>query len=238
MHLPPLRRFLKGLFAAALLAQCANPLCAWWNNDWSARRKVIIDPAAAGLASGDAIGGPAVLLRLHDGNFNFAAIAADGADLRFVAEDDKTVLPYHIEKMDTVLNEAFVWVRVPDLKPGVKTSVWLYYGNAKPPAATTSAKETYDKDTVLVAHFAEHGQPPGDSSGSGNTFATAGIAADGALIGTGLRLDGRTALMLPASASLAWAQGATLTWSAWIKPTALTPNAVLFQRHEDDRTFT
>lgn len=238
MHLPPLRRFIKGLFAAALLAQCANPLCAWWNSDWASRRKVTIDPAAAGLASGDAIGGTAVLLRLHDGNFNFAALTADGADLRFVAEDDKTVLPHHIEKMDTVLNEAFVWVRVPDLKPGVKTSIWVYYGNAKPPAATSTAKDTYDKDTVLVAHFAEHGQPAGDSSGSGNAFATAGTPADGALIGTGLRLDGRTALMLPASASLAWAQGATLTWSAWIKPTALTPNAVLFQRHEDDRTFT
>lgn len=239
LHLPPFRRCLKGLFAVVLLAQCANPLCAWWNSDWASRRKVTIDPAAAGLATGDAIGSTAVLLRLHDGNFNFAALAADGADLRFVAEDDKTVLPHHIEKLDAVLNEAFVWVKVPDLKPGVKTSFWLYYGNAKPPApAPGAAKETYDKDTVLVAHFAEHGQPAADSSGSGNAFAAAGTPVDGALIGTGLRLDGRTALMLPASSSLAWAQGATIAWSAWIKPTALAPNAVLFQRHEDDRTFT
>src|SRR6185312_7690297 len=110
---------------------------------------------------------------------------------------------------------------------------------AKPPvAAAGAAKETYDSDTVLVAHFAEHGQPAADSSGSGNAFAAAGTPADGALIGTGLRLDGRTPLTLPANDSIAWVQGGTMTWSAWIKPTALTANAVLFQRREVERSFT
>ena len=43
----------------------------------------------------------------------------DGSDIRFVAGDDKTPLTFHIEKYDSLLGEAFVWVKVPDLKPGV-----------------------------------------------------------------------------------------------------------------------
>ena len=36
-----------------------------------------------------------------------AAAADGGADLRFIAEDGKTVLPYQVEKWDGLLNEAF-----------------------------------------------------------------------------------------------------------------------------------
>ena len=38
-----------------------------------------------------------VLLRLHSGNFNFEGVSDNGADLRFVAGDDKTVLNHQIE---------------------------------------------------------------------------------------------------------------------------------------------
>ena len=52
-----------------------------------------------------------------------------GLDLRFMAEDGKTPLAFHIEKFDSMLNEAFVWVNVPGLNPSAQTTIWLYYGS-------------------------------------------------------------------------------------------------------------
>ncbi len=65
--------------------------------------------------------------------------------MRFVASDDKTLLKYHIEKLDTLMDEAFIWVRLPDVKPGAPLTFWLYYGNSGSKAIKVDdAKGTYD----------------------------------------------------------------------------------------------
>lgn len=209
---------------------------AWWNPEWSIRKKLSIDPSAAAVS--EAVPGATVLLRLHDGNFSFASANEDGSDLRFVAADDKTLLPYHIEKFDALLNEAFVWVKVGEIKPGAPSSFWLYYGNSGPGATRAEdAKGSYDPDTVLVYHFGERGAAAADATGNVNAAQSAGVAAEGTIIGTGLLLDGKTRVKLPDSASLNWTAGAALTWSAWIKPLASLPNAVLFSRQDGTSTF-
>lgn len=209
---------------------------AWWNGDWSIRKKITVDTTATGDAITEPIGSAPVLLRLHDGNFQFSAAKDDGSDMRLVAEDDKTLLAYHIEKYDSLLNEAFVWVKIPNLKPGAKTSFWLYYGNNNASATRAdNAKGTYDPDTVLVYHFGA--QPPTDSSGYDNNAKTAGTAVEGSLIAGGVRLDGRNSIALPDSPSLAWTQGGALTWSAWINPSALPPNAAIYSRRDGGNSF-
>lgn len=227
------------LFAVLLFALGASPACAWWNDAWTLRKPVTIDTGPTGVQISDTIGAVPVLLRLHDGNFRFADAAPDGSDLRFVAADDKTLLPFHLEKYDTVLDEAMVWVKVPDLKPGAKTTIWLYYGNPKPPAGSApEPRATYDADTALVYHFGEHGQPAFDASGHGNNATTAGQPDDGALIGTGLRLDGRKAIAIPTSPSLAWPASASVTWSMWVRVGPPQPAAVLFSRRDEGNSFT
>src|SRR5581483_10901850 len=206
---------------------------AWWDSEWTIRRKIAIDPAAVNIS--EPVGSAAVLIRLHDGNFNFAAAKEDGGDIRFVAADDKTVLPFHIEKFDGLLNEAFVWVKVSDIKPS--TAIWLYYGNGGSKAIRSDdVKGTFDADTVLVYHFAERGAPAGDSSGNSNNAQNAGTSIEGSMIGAGLRLSGQS-VTIPASASLEWSDGAAMTWSAWIKFTAAQPNAVIFSRRESGKSF-
>jgi biopolymer transport protein ExbB len=120
---------------------------------------------------------------------------------------------------------------VPDLRPGAKTELWLYSGNKKA-IATSDPKGTYDPDQLLVYHFNERGTPALDASLWGNNAQSVGQPADGALIGTGLRLDGRTPLTLPAAPSLAFPENAAFTWSAWIKPAALAPNAAIYSRRD------
>ncbi len=217
----------------------AGPLGAWWDGDWVLRKMITIDTTSSGKPITDSIGSTPVLIRLHDGNFRFNYAKPDGSDLRFIAADDKTPLAFHIERFDSLLlNEAFVWVNVPDLKPGTKTSFWLYYGNGGPKAVKVeNGRETYDADMVLVYHFGEKNQPCVDSSGHGNSAENAGISADGSLIGSGLRLDGKTAVTVPPSTALAWTEGGSMTWSAWIKFAAPQANAVLFRRRDGDNFF-
>src|ERR1700730_9696221 len=202
-----LMSLLLGLAAALMLF--SSPAKAWWNDEWQLRKKITIDTSASGANITDPIGTTPVLIRLHVGNFRFGQAKDDGSDLRFVAGDDKTPLKHHIEKYDALLGEALVWVAVPNLRPGAKTELWLYSGNKKA-IATSDPKGTYDPDQLLVYHFNERGTPALDASLWGNNAQSVGQPADGALIGTGLRLDGRTPLTLPAAPSLALGEEAAV----------------------------
>ena len=213
------------------VAQASN----WWSDDWAYRKKITLDTTPTGVAIPDSIGTAPVLIRLHAGNFQFAAAKEDGSDIRFVADDNKTLLPHQIEKYDALLGEAFLWVKVPDVKPGAKTSFWLYCGNGSSKLeAGSDAKSPYDPETVLVYHFNEHATPATDSSGAGNLAQTAGIAADGSFIGSGIRLDEKTAITIPAAPSLRWLEADPITISTWIKLATLPANEIVFSRREGD----
>jgi biopolymer transport protein ExbB len=232
-----LRALLLVFVLGAPAARAAEEKKSWWNPGWTIRKQITIDASAGGGNLTEPVGGAAVvLLRLHDGNFQFGAAREDGSDLRFVAEDDRTLLDYHLEKIDPLLNEAFVWVRVPEIKTGGATRFRLYYGNADPqlPAAG-EPKASYDADTVLVYHFGANVQA--DATGLANNAENAGTKVEAALIGGGLRLPGAAPVSIPASPSLQWNEAGALTWSAWIKPAALAANAVIFSRREEDRSF-
>jgi biopolymer transport protein ExbB len=214
-------------FAWSQMAQAST----WWSKEWTLRKEITVDTTATGMAIADPIGTVPVLIRLHAGNFQFDAAKEDGGDIRFVAQDNKTLLSYHIEKYDALMGEAFVWVKAPDLRPGAKTSFWLYYGNGNSKLDRgDDAKATYDPDTVLVYHFTEHGTPAIDSTAFSNLSKNAGIATDGSFIGTGIRLDEKAALTIPPSSSLQWAEGSPVTISTWIKLTTLAPKEIIFSR--------
>ncbi len=114
---------------AAIMLLAGQSAQAWWNKEWNVRKKITVDTTSTGAEITDPIGSGVVLVRLHQGNYQFAAGREDGADIRFVDADDKTLLPFHIEKFDALMNEAFAWVRVPDIKPGEQKTIWMYYGN-------------------------------------------------------------------------------------------------------------
>jgi biopolymer transport protein ExbB len=225
----------RGLLATifVLILPGAAQAGTWWNKEWPYRKKITLDTTATGAAISDPIGATPVLIRLHAGNFQFAAAREDGSDIRFVAEDNKTILLYHIEKFDSLMGEAFLWVRIPDVKPGAKTSFWLYCGNGDSKLEKGGdAKGTYDPDTVLVYHFNDRGTPAFDSTGSGNQSQNAGITTDGSFIGSGIRFDDKTVLTIPPSASLQWSEGSPVTISAWIKPATLPPGEIIFSRRD------
>src|SRR3954470_23834104 len=100
-------RFLPNFLAplVALLVFLASEAHARWDEKFAVRKKITLDTTAAGTPIAEPIGASTVLVRLHDGNFDFAAAKEDGSDVRFIAADDKTPLPFHLEKYDSLLHE-------------------------------------------------------------------------------------------------------------------------------------
>ncbi|WAC72452.1 DUF2341 domain-containing protein [Roseateles sp. SL47] len=203
---------------------------AWWQNDWAYRKPITIDAGPQGAALGGDAGRVPVLLRLHTGNFSFEGVSDTGADLRFVAADDKTVLNHQIEQFDPLLGIALVWVDLPNVPAGTPQHLWMYYGNRKAPASA-NGQRTFDPDYTLVYHFSESGAPARDTTAYGNHAQTTVPTAEGTVIGRGAQL-GRAALMLPASPSLATTAGAPFTLSLWVRPTALGDRQIVYARRD------
>ncbi len=219
------------LFLLTILGTLVPGLAhAWWQPDWAYRKPVTVDAGPKAGAVGGDPGRIPVLLRLHSGNFNFEGVSDNGADLRFVAGDDKTVLNHQIEQFNPLLGIALIWVDVPALTAGTPQQLWMYYGNPKAPASG-NGQRTFDPDYSLVYHFAEPGVPSRDSTAYGNHAQTAVPALDGSVIGAGARL-GTAPLTLPASPSLALAAGAPFTFSAWVRPDSLGAQQILYARRD------
>ena len=223
-------------FVLAMSIAGTADAASWWNKNWTARKKVTIDTTASGAAITDPIGGGTVLVRLFDGNFDFTQIKEDASDLRVVAEDDKTLLPFHVEKIDPLMGEAFLWVRVSDLKPGGKTSFWLYFSTIDPAVTKVEdPKASYDADSMLVFHFAEAaGQPPVDSTKNENVADAAAGKSEGAQIGSGVSFNGKNTFSIAPSPSLLWNDNMPYTLSLWAKSVSPT-DGILFSRRDGDK---
>ncbi len=222
-------RLMALIVALGLMATPGTAL-AWWNPDWSFRKEITVT-APANLPAGTALSDVPVLIRLHEGVLSFPDVAADGADLRFTSEDDKTPFKYHIEKFDAVFNMGFVWVQVPQLQAGTPLKIWMYYGNADVGSGSEPA-ETFDSSQTLVYHLGEVGAAAADASAYKNDSASPFTALEGGLIGGAATFDGKTALALPGSQSLQVEAAGALTVSMWIKPAAPGSSGVLYSRRD------
>lgn len=202
-------------FALLWLPQIAH---AWWNKDWTSRAKITLDTSATGVDVKDGIDNMPVLVRLHSGDFNFAGAKEDGADLRFIATDDKTPLKYHIEKFDALAEIALVWVQVPKLAGATKDqSVWVYYGNDAV-AKADDAHGSYDVNQIAVLHFGEKDGAPQDATAyATNISQFTGSWVPGGMIGQGAAFDGKTVMSAPATPALKLTPAGGFTFSAWVK---------------------
>ena len=110
---------IRTLLLAFVLCTFSLSSHAWWNDEWTSRKKVTLTSP-----SGEIEDAP-VLIRLHSGNFDFLSANENGSDLRLLSADDKAELKFHIEKWDSANQLALVWVKVPKLS--AQTELFLYY---------------------------------------------------------------------------------------------------------------
>ena len=204
---------------------------AWWNDQWPYRLPITVDSSASGAQTGVDLTDVTVLLKLHTGNFeDFFVVKDDLSDLRFIGEDDKTPLKFHVESFDLVNQLLYVWVKIPHIGAGVNSGrVWMYYGNAAATAAQDSGG-SFDANTALVYHFGA-GEKWLQDATANNNHATAGNAqpSAGAQIAGGVKFAG-AAITVNDTPSLAVhaQQGATIGF--WMKPSQLQTDAWLLRR--------
>jgi biopolymer transport protein ExbB len=197
----------------------------WLDKKWPSRKKITLDTTDKGALIKEEIGTATLLIRLHGGNFNFLGCKEDGSDLRFTLDDHKTVLKHHVEKWDNLLNEALVWVQVTEIKPTATKDLYLYFGNPEAPN-TADPKACYEGTVTAAYHFSDANEITGNSGALEN----AGQPVSSSLIAGGLRVLGQAAVTVPDNPNNAWPAGSALTWAAWVKPTALQANAIVYQR--------
>jgi len=205
------------LFAAAIPAAIPLVAHAWWDETWTERRVVVLDTSATGVETAAAVSGAVLPVRLHSGNFDFAAAKLDGSDIRFVAADDKTPLKYHVERFDGANELAVVWVQVPQIAP--KTAgqkVYVYFGNAEAPAENAPAAASFDASTSAVLHFREGEARPLDASANANSSRTDVALENAGLLGASAKFA-QAPLVLAASPSLNLAAGGAFTFSGWVR---------------------
>lgn len=205
---------------------------AWWQPDWQYRKQITVDSTPQGAPLGGAAGRTPLLVRLHTGNFSFDGINEKGADIRFVAGDDQTVLNHQLEAFDPLLGMALVWVDLPELADGQRQDIWMYYGNQKAPASA-NGQLTFDPNYTLVYHFdGAAGAPPRDTTGNSNNAQTPMAAAVDGVIGRAAQFTGGAPLMLPASPSLAVPAAGAFTFSAWVRADQPAGEQLVYARRD------
>ncbi|MEJ2686356.1 MAG: DUF2341 domain-containing protein [Gammaproteobacteria bacterium] len=227
------------LIALSVLLMLPGISHAWWNKDWSFRKKITLDTTAKAANIDKTLSDVPVLVRLHTGNFQyFLDLKQDGSDLRFVAGDDKTPLKYHIEKFDPVNEMALIWVKVPRLiAESNNNSIWMYYGDANAPAAGDAAG-TFDTHQTLVYHFDNSKALVRDATAYGNQPSQATVSADpAAIIGSGVSFTGDSLIRIPAAPSLHLTPGQGMSFSAWVKIASPEKDAWLLDMQDGARSL-
>ena len=224
------KRLLFPVVTLLLLPALAH---AWWNDDWPYRKKITLNTSASGAATNEAVAELPVLVRLHTGNFTFLDAKEDGSDLRFIAQDDKTPLHYHIEQWDPVSDLALIWVRAPHLSPASATDhIWLYFGNQKA-QREDDPKQRYDPAQLLDLHFNQAQGAPVDYSGSAlqGISSTATYDAQGPIDGAAA-FSGGNLVRIPAAPTLRVNPQTGFTFSTMVKIAGPQGQAVLLSQQE------
>lgn len=163
-------------------AVAACSAAPWFSSAWSARRRLDFDNTALAEDLDDF----PVLLRLDDTRIDYNLTEAGGADLRIVAADHVTELPFEIEAWSPG-GDSVVWLRV-DIAAAGQTPgpVYLYYGS---PGASDAqdGQGVWNGNFVSVHHLATLDDA---SEGGHDGFSATPPAVVPASVGLGADFDG------------------------------------------------
>ena len=155
--------------------------------------------------------------------FSYAEFAPQGADLRFTDADNAAVLNHEIEAWNTN-GVSRVWVCVPSLVTNrVIKAFW-----SNPEAGASGSAPVWNAGFRGVWHLSD---TLSDATANANSGVNTGsVATDGAVAG-GRAFDGNDFIDCGNSASLNFTTD-QLTLSAWIKPSAISGNAVVSKAYD------
>ncbi len=188
---------------------------SWYSTSWNDRKLITL--AHAKVSGGANLTNFPVLVSLaSDANLAGTALPG-GTDIVFTASDGMTLLNYEIESFNKSTGQLIAWVQIPVLSAGADTTIYMYYGNASPPAPPASGP-TWDSNYQFVFHMKESsGTTLGDSTSNANNATKKGTS-DPAFNPTGQIGGAQTFVSTPNStnndyATFHSATAATNTWT-------------------------
>ena len=198
----------------------------WWDAAWSHRVRISFLNAAGG-----ALTDFPVMVRLDESRSPNLQAVSTGADLRFIDDDGKTILPYEIDRWAPG-GDSFIWVRVPAIDASDTDHIWLYYGNSAAPDAQ-DAKALWN-DFIGVYHLSPDSSVPTQFADSAGTNPGAwnnnvpGVIVSGQ-INDAINLDGTTFVHIGDNGNVAADPGEARTAEAWINASKLQEQAIVYE---------
>jgi MSHA biogenesis protein MshQ len=119
-----------------------------WLAPWTHRKAVTLLASAIEAPLDGALSNFPVMITLDDPELQ-AGLLADASDLAVTAADATTLLDHEVESYTAGARVA--WIRIPALPATTDTTIYLYYGNATPPAPNPAA--TWGADFLAVYHL-------------------------------------------------------------------------------------
>ena len=187
----------------------------------TARWGLSLDIRVSGYRGSSALAEFPVLVALDPAaiaGFSYAGFAPQGADLRFTDVNNTVVLSHEIEAWNTN-GVSRVWVRLPSLVTNQMIKAFWRNPEAGPPASATA----WDAGFRGVWHLSD---TLNDSTTNANNGVNAGSVVANGMIAGARAFDGNDYIDCGNGASLNLASN-QLTLSAWIKPNAISGNAVI-----------
>lgn len=194
----------------------------WWNTNWTKRIRIDIN----NLDQASAFTNQPVLVFLNSSLVNYADFNTNGADVRFVAADNTTVLNHEIELWNST-STSQIWVGVPSITSASAADyIYMYYKN--PAALDGQSKNGVWTNYWSVWHLNENPTGPAPQYLDSTVNARNGTAVNSpgtvdGVIGAAANLSGSTD-SIRINQSLAPVIGATSTFSCWMKSTQVGNN--------------
>ncbi len=197
---------------------------AWWNSDWSYRKKLTIDH---NRVVGSLSNFP-VLIDISDSNL---ASNAQGNGYDIVFTDASNVkLNHEIEFFNSATGRLIAWVNVPTLSSVSDTVLYMYYGN---PSASNqqNVAGTWDSNYVMVQHLEQATGTFIDSTGYHNNCTPYGGVSQNA---SG-KIDGAAGFDGSSSyATIPFGLSPPYTIECWANPTTLSQNNAIISFQQTD----
>lgn len=174
-------------------------------------QKIQLNTSITGADIAETISDFAVLIRLTRDNFAFDEAQPDGRDIQFT-KNDMTILPYEIERWDSQLQQAELWVNVDTIKGNNTTqSINMHWGAASAPA-TSHSRAVFNASAGYTAVWHLSGNSFDASENAFNSSSCNAVDTSG-IIGGCKKFKGTDSIVIP---SLLDTQK-TLTLSAWAR---------------------
>lgn len=125
---------------------------AWYNTDWSYRKKITIDHTMVSESDSGIFNFP-MLVNLASDSGLASDAQPDGGDIMFTSANGTNKIPHEIEKYETD-GDLVAWVNVPSLSSTSDTYLYMYYGNSNA-ADQQNATGVWDSNYKGVWHLDE-----------------------------------------------------------------------------------